>query len=597
MRKRTGVGAENFRDLIENGCYYVDKTRLLKKVFSDSQAFVQLITRPRRFGKTLTMSMFESFLDLNRKTPEELSLPKKIFADTWILKRGENPDEDKVKDAFCDRYMGKFPVISLSLKQVEGPDFKTAYKKLAQVVCAYVNEKLVYLKESVRLTGEQKKTLDCLFDLNFLRAEENSDILSGSLWYLTQWLYQHHGIKVIVLIDEYDVPLAKAWSNGYYDQMIALLRAFLGDALKTNANVFKAVITGCLRISKESIFTGINNFAVNSVLNTDKDFASGIGFTKEETCRMLEYFNLEKYSQQVQEHYDGYNFGTVAMVCPWDVVNFCADFSTQNDHENKFIDVPNYWINSSGNDIIEAFLSCRNQKLNEDMQALVAGKTIRIQLNETLSYDDLGNHQSDDFWTLILYTGYLTFDNKRNDIERNVYEVRIPNFEVRESFKDSILNFYKNDLVTVILNLAIVTAALCGRAKFLEDKLTDFLQSYISVRDFAIKAPAENYYHDMLNDIFAGDPKLSDYKSNYESDDDSPNIVFLSKDNRTAVIIELKTADALAEIDEKTALALKQIEDRGYAQIYLKTGFVTNVFAYGICFYKKVCAVMCKKLK
>lgn len=230
------------------------------------------------------------------------------------------------------------------------------------------------------------------------------------------------------------------------------------------------------------------------------------------------------------------------------------------------------------------------------MQALVAGKNICIQVNETLNYGDLGNHQSD-VWSLMLYTGYLTFDNKRNDIGRNVYEVRIPNFEVRETFKDSILNFYKNDLVMVILNLAIVTAALCGKAKFLEDNLTDFLQSYISVHDFAIKAPAENYYHDMLNDIFAGDPKLSDYKSNYESDDDSPNIVFLSKDNRTAVIIELKMAGSLAEIDEKTALALKQIEDRGYAQAYLKTGFVTDVFAYGICFYKKVCAVMCKKLK
>ena len=494
-------------------------------------------------------------------------------------------------------YSGRFPVTALSLKNIEGATFAEAYARFAETVFALA-KKYTFLKESPKLEDFDKKNYLRLLDLETLYSQsESKNLVISSLYNFCDWLHGHFGIKPIVLIDEYDVPLAKAYAKGYYNEMLSFLRTFLGLALKTNDHIYKAVLTGCLRVSKESIFTGINNFAVNSVLNTDRDYASGIGFTKEETCRMLEYFRLDKYSRQVQEHYDGYNFGGVAMVCPWDVVNFCADFSSKDDHKNNLTDMPNYWINSSGNDIIEEFLSYRDQQLNDDMQDLIAGKTIRIQFNETLSYGDLGNHQSDDFWTLMLYTGYLTFANKRSNLGRDIYEVKIPNLEVRETFKDRILNFYKNAPIMVRLNSQIVEAALQGNAKLLEEKLTDFLQSYISVRDFATKAPAENYYHGMLNGILAGDPKLSEYKSNFESGNGYPDIVFLSRDNRSAVIIELKKADSFPEIDSKTSLALKQIEENGYAQPYIRIGFVTHVFAYGICFYKKVCDVMCKKLK
>ena len=566
-------------------------------MFGDNTCNVQLITRPSRFGKTLMLSTFEHFLKINPADPEDLSLQKRLFSGTWILRRDENDPENESRELFCKKFMGCFPVISLSLKNIEGATFAEAYARFAETVFALA-KKYTFLKESPKLEGFDKKNYSRMLDLEVLYSQnESRSFVVSSLYNFCDWLHGHFGIKPIVLIDEYDVPLAKAYARGYYDEMLNFLRTFLGLALKTNDHLYKAVLTGCLRVSKESIFTGINNFAVNSVLNTDKNYASGIGFTKDETCRMLEYFNLDKYSRQVHDHYDGYNFGGVAMVCPWNVVNFCADFSSCNDHKKNLTDLPNYWINSSGNDIIEEFLNCRDQQFNDDMQDLIAGKTIRIQLNETLSYCDLGNHQSDDFWTLMLYTGYLTFANKNSRLERNVCEVRIPNLEVRETFKDRILNFYKNAPVMVRLNSQIVDAALQGNAKLLEEKLTDFLQSYISVRDFATKAPAENYYHGMLNGILAGDPKLSDYKSNYESGNGYPDIVFLSQDNRTAVIIELKKADSFSEIDSKTSLALKQIEEDGYAQPYIKIGFVTVVFAYGICFYKKVCEVMCKKLK
>ncbi len=597
MNKQIAVGAENFQDLIEKNGYYVDKTPFIKTVFGDNACSVQLITRPRRFGKTLMLSTFEHFLKINPADPEDLSLQKKLFSGTWILRRDENDPENESRALFCKKFMGRFPVISLSLKNIEGATFAEAYARFAETVFALA-KKYTFLKESPKLEDFDKKNYSRLLDIRAMYSQtERRNLVISSLYNFCDWLHGHFGIKPIVLIDEYDVPLAKAYARGYYDEMLNFLRTFLGLALKTNDHLYKAVLTGCLRVSKESIFTGINNFAVNSVLNTDKNYASGIGFTKDETCRMLEYFNLDKYSRQVHDHYDGYNFGGVALVCPWDVVNFCADFSSCNDHKKILTDLPNYWINSSGNDIIEEFLSYRDQQFNDDMQNLIAGKTIRIQLNETLSYDDLGNHQSDDFWTLMLYTGYLTFANKNSRLERNVCNVRIPNLEVRETFKDIILNFYKNAPVMVRLNSQIVDAALQGNAKLLKEKLTDFLQSYISVRDFATKAPAENYYHGMLNGILAGDPKLSEYKSNFESDNGYPDIVFLSQDNRTAVIIELKKADSFSEIDSKTSLALKQIEEDGYAQPYIKIGFVTEVFAYGICFYKKICEVMCKKLK
>lgn len=596
MKKSAGVGAENFRDLIENGCYYVDKTKFIKKVFADSQSYVQLIARPRRFGKTLTMSTFEHFLSLNPSSPNDLSLQKHLFKNTWILKRDGSAEENSAKDAFCQQYMGKFPVISLSLKQVEGRDFTSAYKKLAQLICSYLNEKLGYLKDSTKLTATQKKLLNCLFDLEFLRNIENADILSGSLMYLSKWLNQHHEKKCIVLIDEYDVPLAKARTYGYYDEMVSFLRSFLGDALKTNSCVYKAVITGCLRISRESIFTGLNNFAVNTVLSTDPDFAQGIGFTREETKAMLSQFGLDSFQEQIIRHYDGYNIGQMSLVCPWDVVNFCGDFASSQILQDD-IEIPNYWVNSSGNDLIEEFLGYQDQQLNAHMQALVEGKSICIKVNETLNYNDLDHHCSDDFWTLMLYTGYLTLVKFRRDLGSRICEVKIPNFEVMESFEDRILNFYKQAPSMVRLNADIVSALLEGEPKLLCQKLTDFLQSYISVRDFATKAKAENYYHGMMNGLLASDPKLSNYRSNCEAGDGYPDIMLLSRDNRIGVAIELKQTNDLMQIDKMAGDALKQIEDKNYASSLLQTSYVKDVFIYGICFCKKVCDVKFKKLK
>ncbi len=597
MNKQIAISTENFQELIEKNGYYVDKTPFIKTVFGDDTCNVQLITRPSRFGKTLMLSTFEHFLKINPDDPEDPSLQKKLFSGTWILRRDESDPENESRELFCKKFMGRFPVITLSLKNIDGESFAEAYARFAETVFALVKQ-YTFLKESPKLENFDKKLYSELLDLKTLYSHSKSRYsVIGSLCFLCGWLHSHFGIKPIILIDDYDVPLANAYAKGYYDEMSRFLRTFLLAAMQNNDHFYKAVFTGCLDLSKEFIFSEINNFAANSILNTDKDFASGIGFTKEETCRMLECFNLDKYSQQVQEHYDGYIFGGIAMVCPWDVVNFCADFSSCNDHENNPTNMPDYWINLSGNGIIEEFLTYRDQNLNDDMQALVAGKTICVQLNEPLSYYSLSYHRDDDFWILLLYTGYLTFANKSNELDRNIIEVRIPNLDVRKSFEDRILKVYKSAPVMERLNTQIVYAALQGKAKLLGDKLTEFLQRYMSFNEFTTKAPSEDYYHGMLNGILAGDPELSEYKSNFGAGNDYPDIVFLSQDNRTAVIIEIKKSDYLAEINEIKALALKQIEEKGYAETYLNTDFVSDVFAYGICFYKKDCKVMGKKLK
>ena len=543
------------------------------------------------------LSTFEHFLKINPDDPEDLSLQKRLFAGTWILRQDKSDPENESRELFCKKFMGRFPVITLSLKNIVGETFAEAYARFAETVFALA-KKYTFLKESPNLDNFDKKLYSDLLDLKTLYSHSESRYsVCGSLCFLCGWLHSHFGIKPIILIDDYDVPLANAYAKGYYDKMIIFLRTFLLAAMQNNDHFYKAVFTGCLDLSEEIIFSDINNFAANSVLNTDKDFASGIGFTKEETCKMLEYFQLDKYSRQVQEHYDGYNFGGVAMVCPWDVVNFCADFSTGMDHDNNPTDMPNYWINSSGNDIIEEFLTYRDQKLNDDMQALVSGKTICVQLNDPLSSYSLSYHRCDDFWTLMLYTGYLTFANKSSKSGSTIYKIRIPNLDVRKSFEERILKVYKNAPVMERLNTQIVYAALQGKAKLLGDKLTEFLQRYTSISEFTSNVPAEDYYHGMLNGILAGDPQLSEYKSNFGAGNDCPDIVFLSQDNRTAVIIEIKKADYLADIDEIKALALKQIEEKGYAETYLNTDFVSDVFAYGICFYKNDCKVTGKKLK
>ena len=405
MLKSIGIGTELFHKLIEKNHYYVDKTPFIKTVFEDNDVDVMLITRPRRFGKTLTMSTFYDFLSLDPQNPGDTSRQEKWFKDTDILKK------DKYKD-FRNKYMGKFPVVFISLKQVDGDDFTGAYDQLGCIVFDMYNSFSYYLAESPKLNDAEKKLFnEIASDASFIRNIANKNRIKDSLSKLLMFLHKHYGIKPILLIDEYDVPIAKAARNNYYKEMIDIISPFLGNALKTNPDLDRAVLTGCLRAAKESIFTGLNNFLVYSVLSTgEENMSKGIGFTEDETEKVLSYYGLEDYHVTAQKNYDGYSFGDVHMFCPWDVMSFCKENREKTGKENGKITAGNYWINTSGNDIIEEFMGFIGPEDIKKMQSLMDGESIEVEVRETLCYGDLKNHDINDFWTLMLYTGYLTFN-------------------------------------------------------------------------------------------------------------------------------------------------------------------------------------------
>ena len=364
LRKGIAVGTDDYSKIIDNKGYFVDKTSLIKDVFAQNKSEVLLISRPRRFGKSLTMSMFYHFLSINHNKPEDLSSHVELFKDTKIFADQE----------FCQQYMGHYPVIFLSLKSVEGINFETAYQKLAEVIYGLVDSQFRFLLQSNKLSDGNKRDLQYLLDLDNLEKVSSSVKLQFSLQKLTQFLYQHYGKKAIVLIDEYDVPLAKASVRGYYNQMVDVIRGMLGSVLKTNTCLEKAVLTGCLRVSKESIFTGLNNINVNTVFSRDEALSTGIGFTTDETNMMLDYYGLSSFNNIVKEWYDGYNFANHEMFCAWDVVNFCAEAIGLKNCQD--MTPQNYWVNTSSNDLINQFLGFLTEKDAQDMQTLVDGGTV-----------------------------------------------------------------------------------------------------------------------------------------------------------------------------------------------------------------------------
>lgn len=409
------------------------------------------------------------------------------------------------------------------------------------------------------------------------------------------WLHQHYEQAPVVLIDEYDVPLAKAEAYGYYDEMLELIRAFL-DPLKTNENFTKAVLTGCLRVSKESVFTGLNNFSVNSILNdADPAFSSAIGFTKAETEEMLDYYDLGEYKAQIQKCYDGYRFGRVNMFCPWDVVSFCCD--AVNAKKNGIpVRFNNYWINTSGNQIIDEFADYINPEHIDDMQNLVDGKTIFAMVREDLNYPDLKRHEIEAFWTMLLYTGYLTLAEDSSFDLHEPQRLQIPNQEIIDCFRTRILNYYKYSEPAKSASKEITTALLSADADRVESGLLDFLTTYISVRDNATKAPAENLYQGMLNGLIGGSGLTLEYSSNQEAGAGYADISFLSRDRRTGVIIELKQTKEEHRQDPLADSALEQIERQGYADKYRSSRRIVSILAYGICFCRKSCSVTFKRL-
>ena len=594
MFKPIAIGTEIFHELIESNSYYVDKTPFISTVFEKNTSKVMLITRPRRFGKTLTMSTFYDFLSLDPENPGDTSRQEKWFKDTDILK------EDKYKD-FCSKCMGKFPVVYITLKQVDGDDFIEAYDQLGCIVFDMYNS-FSYLAESPKLNDAEKKLFnEIASDAGFIRNIANKNRIKDSLSKLLMFLHKHHGIKPILLIDEYDVPIAKAARNNYYKEMINIIKPFLSNALKTNMDLGRAVLTGCLRAAKESIFTGLNNFLVCSVLSTgEEDMSKGIGFTKEEAEKVLTCYGLKDYHETAQNNYDGYYFGYVHMFCPWDVMSFCKENYEKVGRENEKITAGNYWINTSGNDAIEEFMGFIGPKDIKKMQSLMDGESIEVEVREALCYGDLKKHDMNDFWTLLLYTGYLTFDPQYIGEEEDLCSVYIPNEEIRKCFKSKILNFYKKNTVMKNRTDDLIKGLFTGDAELIETSLCSLLAKYVSIRDFSTRAPKENYYHGFMNGLLVnGASLIQEQKSNFESGNGYVDLIIKSQKNSDIIaIIELKqTSD---ENDDKVLIAdsaIEQIINKKYADAYIKRNDIREVYIYGICFYAKECSVVVKKLK
>ena len=599
-----------YEELKDGNCYFVDKTEYLKTVFTSSTK-VLLFTRPRRFGKTLLMTMFESFLKINSEKPFDTSLQLKYFQGTKIL-------EDK---EFCSKFMGQYPVISISLKNVDGVTFDIAYKNFAAEV-SKLAENYRYLLSSTKLDKEDKDKLSKILKVEFLREFENSDYLTGSLSTIATALYKEYGKYPVLLIDEYDVPLANAsyhdiqnaklndgdkpYKATYHYNMVTLMKVFLG-ILKDQKTLTKVIITGCLKVAKNSLFTGVNNLKVNTVLSENEDYTGIIGFTKEETYKFLKDYKMDNFAQKVKEHYDGYKFYDKEIFCPWDIVSFISDYYKKNLKGTlKLNRLENYWEGTTSDKSLSGYIGYLTDNDNKKMQNLVDGKSISFILNESMNYDCLSQHESDDFWSLLLHTGYLTVDWEKTDeaelskdskTNKGIF-ARIPNLEILECFENNIKDRFGNVVKKDNLALNISNALLEGNVDFVQNKLGPLLRSFVSIRDTATRAPHENYYHGFLNGIFTNcKDNLGEYHSNYESGDGYPDIFFKDSDCRKVAIIEIKSAPIGSDIETLSENAISQIEDKKYAEPLMSNKTVKSIYGYGITFAGKSCAVSVKKLK
>ena len=607
-------GKDDFPLLREGNCYFVDKTPYLKTVFTDQSA-VLLFTRPRRFGKTLLISMFDSFLKINPEKPFDNSKQLELFKGTKIL-------EDK---EFCDKFMGQCPVIAITLKKVEGTNFNELYESFASAVYD-VALRYSYLKTSNKLDKSDKDELENLTTKSYLLKIENQQTVKDALKTLSRLLYKEYGRRAILLIDEYDVPLATAsyrdrvnkvlYKNrpdfvaDCHDKMVALMKGFF-DLLKTSLGdegaIGKAVITGCLKVAKNSLFTGVNNFNVCSVVDREQKYTGIIGFTKDETYKFLKDYEFEDFSEKVKEHYDGYKFFDKEMFCPWDVVNFIKkNFELKQQGKFTKIKADNYWSGTTSDKSLSGYIGYLTDNDNQKMQNLVDGKSISFKLNESMNYDTLSEHNSDDFWSLLLHTGYLTLDwektedeelSKDHSTNKNVV-ARIPNLEILDCFDTNIKARFSSEFIKHNLHNKLVNALSSGNQKEIYDIFFDMLQKYVSIRDTATKAPLENYYHGFINGIFAScESIISEYHSNYESGNGYPDITFKAERNTKAVIIEIKAAPTGSDIVTLSETALSQIEEKNYAEPFMTNRMIQSIYAYGIAFAGKNCFITCKKLK
>ena len=596
MMKSLPIRTQSFVALRRNNRYYVDKTAFIKRVLVDDSADVLLITRPRRFGKTLFLDTLNTFLRIGIDGSDEVTERRKLFDGLEILQ-----DED-----FCKAYMCRYPTITLSLKSAEGASFLEAYQAFARNLVG-IARSFGFLGSSTVLSAEDKETLARYKDLNFMQDLTHQDAAKSFLKTMTEILSRHYGRQVVLLIDEYDVPLAKAAKGGYYDKMLPLIRGFLGEALKPDPltgyekepYLKKAVLTGCLRVGKESIFTGLNNLTINTVWSEDLRLSEAIGFTPMEVAKLLDYYGLTSRSDDVKSWYDGYKFAGKDVYCPWDVINFASE-ALKSGRAQTF-EPRNYWANTSSNDAVQEFLGFLDRQDTEKMQTLVDGGSVEIDVNEQLSYGDMKEHRPQDFWTLLLATGYLTLVNSSpKGTSNTTYTVKIPNREILETFKTNIQSYFSNDNPAFTKGVhAFVKAVLAGNPNEVSILLKTLLRRFISVRDTATKAFAENFYQGFLNEVFACAGSLvSHYKSQPETGNGYADMAFLSEtvSGRTGVVVEIKYCKDPDDLYETADAALLQIQEKHYGAYFDKLR-CSRRLAYGMAFCGKDCAVSFGELR
>ena len=556
--KKLPIGIENFEKLRQEDFYYIDKTRLIEQLLT-RWGEVNLFTRPRRFGKSLNMSMLQSFFEIGKD--------KTLFDGLRISDNQE----------LCEEYQGKFPVVSVSLKGINGATYEEARRFLIKTINEEAR-RLSVLSDSAELDETDHELLTQL-----KKKEMTNDSLVYSIRELTELLEKHYGSKVIVLIDEYDVPLAKANENGYYDEMVLLIRNLFENALKTNSSLKFAVLTGCLRIAKESIFTGLNNFKVYSI--TDKSFDETFGFTDAEVRELLRYYGQEKYYETVKEWYDGYRFGNVDVYCPWDVINFCSDHLADPGLEPK-----NYWANTSGNSVISHFIDSvgKPQKLTRmELEQLVNGGIVQKEINSELTYKELYS-SIDNLWSTLFMTGYLT---QRGEPSGNRYNLVIPNREIRNIITNHILKMFKENVKDDGKTVSDLCDALLNQnPEKVELIFTEYMKKTISIRDtFAQKPTKENFYHGLLLGILGFKENWS-VMSNRESGDGFGDILIRIEDEDVGIVIEVKYADD-GNLQGECEKALQQIIDIRYTEALEQEGIHT-IIKYGIACYRKKCKVL-----
>lgn len=556
------VGIDDFKKLRQSDFYYIDKTRLIEQLLQN-WGEVNLFTRPRRFGKTLNMSMLKNFF--------ELGADQSLFEGLYIAQN----------HGLCEQYMGKYPVIFLSLKGVEGLTFEDARRMLRTVIS---NEAARHydLKQSTQLTEEDKQQFGRIL-------EGSAEMIVDNIRMLSELLARHYGQKTVILIDEYDVPLDKAFQNGYYREMVSLIRGLFGQALKTNEFLQFAVLTGCLRVSKESIFTGLNNFKVLSI--ADARFDEQFGFTDEEVRGLLADYQLSSHFAEAKEWYNGYHFGNADVYCPWDVINYADHLRADSTARPEA-----YWINSSGNGLVRRFVHLADRTTKSEIERLIAGEAVEKAVRLELTYDEIDS-SIDNMWSVLFTTGYLTNVGKVELPDGGVaYKLVIPNREVREVFVYQIREWFQQTVVKAPLPMQdLCKAFLMGDAAEIQDSLNRILAKMISILDTSAREnQKENFYHGLLLGLLRSDPDW-EISSNRESGDGFSDILIKTENPESGLVIEVKYSDTMNGLEKACEKAIIQIKDRRYDAVLREDGR-EDILAYGIAFCKKRCRVVCERL-